>query len=278
MEERKREHWTAGRLGFIGAGSMGGALIRGLLASGRVVREDLLYCDPDHLRQGEMADLWVKRARHNVDVMTADTVVLAVKPQVAAGVLQEIKGQDRPGQRVISIIAGLPLAVLEEALPQARVLRAMPNTPVLVRAGITAVAAGSRASAEDLLYALELFRAGGRAVTVSEGHLDAVTGLSGSGPAYVALFIEALADGGVKMGLPRALALELAAQTVLGTACLCLEKGLHPAALKDQVASPGGTTIHGLHALEQGGFRAAVMSAVESATWRAQDLAAAGVK
>ena len=274
MTERKREQWTAGKVGFIGAGSMGGALIRGLLASGRVNREELTYADPDQARQAEMTDLWIRRARHHADVMGADTVILAVKPQVAKDVLADIKGLTRPDQRLISIIAGLPLAVLEESLPKARLLRAMPNTPVLVRAGITAVAAGSRATAEDLNYTLELFRAGGRAVAVEERHLNAVTGLSGSGPAYVALFIEALADGGVKMGLPRNLALELAAQTVLGTACLCLENGLHPAILKDQVASPGGTTIHGLFALEQGCFRGTVMSAVESATWRAQDLGA----
>jgi pyrroline-5-carboxylate reductase len=166
------------------------------------------------------------------------------------------------------------LAALEEALPHCRIIRAMPNAPLMVQAGMTALAQGSRATSEDMDLALGLFRAVGRAEVVAETHLDAVTALSGSGPAFVAVFMEALADGAVKMGLSRTLAMEFAAQTVFGTARLVLEKNLHPGMLKDLVASPGGTTIHGLHALEQGTFRGAVISAIEAATCRAQDLAA----
>ena len=166
----------------------------------------------------------------------------------------------------------MTLKTLEAALPQSRVIRAMPNTPTLVGAGMAALALGGRATQEDADLALEIFEAVGRAVVVEERLMDAVTGLSGSGPAYVAVFIEALTDGGVKMGLPRHLALLLATQTVIGAARLCLEEEMHPGVLKDLVTSPGGTTITGLHVLEDGRFRGLVMSAVEAATLRAREL------
>jgi pyrroline-5-carboxylate reductase len=276
MSQEQDERRNAAGLGLIGAGSMGGALVRGLMAAGLVKPADLVFYDPDPGLRQEMERLGIEAAPDNATVMRSGVVVLAVKPQVLRGVLQEIRGHDRPGQVVISIAAGVPLAVLEEALPEARVIRAMPNTPLMVQAGMTALSPGSRATPEDMALALDLFRAVGRAEVVAETHLDAITALSGSGPAFAAVFLEALADGAVKMGLPRTLALEFAAQTLLGTARLLLEKNLHPAILKDLVSSPGGTTIHGLHALEQGAFRAAVISAIESATWRAQDLAGAG--
>jgi pyrroline-5-carboxylate reductase len=275
MSQEQDERRNAAGLGLIGAGSMGGALVRGLMAAGLVKPADLVFYDPDPGLRQEMERLGIEAAPDNATVMRSGVVVLAVKPQVLRGVLQEIRGHDRPGQVVISIAAGVPLAVLEEALPEARVIRAMPNTPLMVQAGMTALSPGSRATPEDMALALDLFRAVGRAEVVAETHLDAITALSGSGPAFAAVFLEALADGAVKMGLPRSLALEFAAQTLLGTARLLLEKNLHPAILKDLVSSPGGTTIHGLHALEQGAFRAAVISAVESAAWRAQDLAGA---
>lgn len=262
------------KLGVIGAGNMGSALIRGLLKARRVSREALLVHDPDPDRQRQLQAMKLAPVRDNREVMQAPVVVLAVKPQVAGAVLAHIGPAARPGHLLISIVAGLPLARLEEALPEARVIRTMPNTPLMVQEGATALSPGSRATPEDLALAVELFGALGEAVVVEERLLDAVTGLSGSGPAYAALFIEALADGGVKMGLPRPLALTLAAQTVLGAARLVLSQGLHPALLKDQVASPGGTTIAGLHALEQGGFRGVVLDAVQAATWRAQELSA----
>ena len=275
MAQGQEEQPGAARFGFIGAGAMGGALLKGLVAAARVKPGELAVYDPDPRCRQEMEDLGVEVALDNAEVMHSPVVVLAVKPQILGRVLAEIRDYARPWHLVISIAAGVPLAVLEEALHQSRVIRAMPNTPLMVRAGMTALAPGSRATAEDMDLALDLFRAVGRAEVVAETHLDAVTALSGSGPAFVAVFLEALADGAVKMGLTRSMAAEFAAQTVLGTARLLMEKNLHPGLLKDLVTSPGGTTIHGLHALEQGAFRAAVISAIEAATWRAQDLAAA---
>jgi len=260
------------KLGFIGAGAMGGAIIQGLLAGGRVVGKNLVYYDPDRTRQTQMDQLGVQAAPVPAAVMQAQVVLLAVKPQVMDQVLGGIRGAARPGHLIISIAAGLTLKALETALPQSRVIRVMPNTPTLVGAGMAALAPGSRATPEDLALALEIFEAVGRAVVVEERLMDAVTGLSGSGPAYVAVFLEALTDGGVKMGLPRPLALLLASQTVIGAARLCLEKEIPPGMLKDLVTSPGGTTIAGLHVLEEGGFRGLVMSAVEAAARRAREL------
>lgn len=260
------------KLGFIGAGAMGGAIIQGLLAGGRVVGKNLVYYDPDRTRQTQMDQLGVQAAPAPAAVMQAQVVLLAVKPQVMDQVLAGIRGAARPGHLIISIAAGVTLKALETALPQSRVIRVMPNTPTLVGAGMAALAPGSRATPEDLALALEIFEALGRAVVVEERLMDAVTGLSGSGPAYVAVFLEALTDGGVKMGLPRPLALLLASQTVIGAARLCLEKEIPPGMLKDLVTSPGGTTIAGLHVLEEGGFRGLVMSAVEAAARRAREL------
>lgn len=272
MAETQGAQQKVARLGLIGAGSLGGALIRGLLAAGWAVKEDLVFYDPDPQRQQEMEALGIEAALDNPEVMHSQVVILAVKPQVLQKVLEEIRDFTRPWQVVISVVAGATLARLEETLPRCRVIRAMPNTPLLVQAGMTALAPGARATPEDVDLALSLFRAVGRAEVVDEAHLDTVTALSGSGPAFAAVFLEALADGAVKMGLPRTLALEFAAQTLLGTARLILEKNLHPALLKDLVASPGGTTIQGLLALEQGAFRAAVMEAIAAATRRAKEL------
>ncbi len=259
------------KLGFIGAGNMGAAMIRGLLAGGQP-RENLLFYDPDPARQQQLTELGLKAASDHAALMQAQVVVLAVKPQIMAAVLESIREYAGPGHLIISIAAGVTLKTLEAALPQSRVIRTMPKTPTLVGAGMAALAPGSRATAEDAALAREIFEAVGRAVVVEERLLDAVTGLSGSGPAYVAVFIEALTDGGVKMGLPRHLALLLAAQTVAGAARLCLEEEMHPGILKDLVTSPGGTTITGLHVLEEGRFRGLVMSAVEAATLRAKEL------
>jgi len=272
MTQKGKERLAGVKVGFIGAGAMGGAIIRGLLRRREVPRENLTYCDPDPARQAEMEKLGVEAALDNPEVMHAQVVVLAVKPQLLDQVLAGIKDFARPWHLIISIAAGVPLAKLEAALPESRVIRAMPNTPALAGAGMTCLAPGSRATPEDTALALKLFQAAGEAAAVEERLLDAVTGLSGSGPAFVALFIEALADGGVKAGLPRTLAHTLAVQTVLGAAKLCHEEDLHPGKLKDLVASPGGTTIEGLHVLESGGFRGLVMSAVTAAAGRAKEL------
>jgi pyrroline-5-carboxylate reductase len=259
------------KLGFIGAGNMGGALLKGLLAAG-VPASNLTFYDPDPELQQKLDSLGIEAALDNAEVMHADVAILAVKPQVMGQVLEEIQEFTRARHLVISIAAGITLSHLEEALPEPRFIRAMPNTPLMVHAGMTGLTPGTRATPEDVQLALELFQAVGRAVVVDEKLMDAVTALSGSGPAFVAVFLEALADGGVKMGLSRALALEMAAQTLLGTARLCQEQNLHPALLKDRVASPGGTTIAGLHALEVGGFRGVVMDAIEAAALRAREL------
>jgi pyrroline-5-carboxylate reductase len=245
--------------------------MRGLLAAG-VPAGNLTFYDPDQKRQRELEGVGIEPALDNPEVMHAQVVVLAVKPQLMEQALSEIKEFARPWHLIISIAAGVTLARLEEALPEARVIRAMPNTPLLVHAGMTGLAAGGRATPDDVHLAMELFGAVGRAVEVEEKLLDAVTAVSASGVGFAAVFLEALADSGVRMGLPRPLALEMAAQTLLGAARLCLDQNLHPAVLKDQVASPGGTTIAGLHVLEAGGFRGLVMDAIEAATFRAQEL------
>jgi pyrroline-5-carboxylate reductase len=203
----------------------------------------------------------------------ANVVVLAVKPQVIGQVLEQMSTEIHSDTLVISIAAGVPLAAIEARLPSGqRVLRAMPNTAAIALAGATGIAPGSQAGPEDVRFARALFDAVGRSVVLDESQLDAVTGLSGSGPAYVMLIIDALADGGVKVGLSRETALLLAAQTVYGSAKLLLETGEHPGRLKDMVTSPGGTTIAGLHALEAGGLRHTLMNAVEVATRRATEL------
>ena len=260
------------KLGFIGAGAMGGAIIQGLLVNGLVAGKNLVYYDPDRTRQTQMDQLGVQAATAPAAVMEAQVVLLAVKPQVMGQVLAGIREAARPDHLIISIAAGVTLKTLETALPQSRVIRAMPNTPTLAGVGMAALAPGGRATPLDLALALEIFEAVGRAVVVEERLMDAVTGLSGSGPAYVAVFLEALTDGGVKMGLPRPLALLLASQTVIGAARLCLEKEITPGTLKDLVTSPGGTTIAGLHVLEEGRFRGLVMSAVEAAARRSREL------
>ena len=202
-----------------------------------------------------------------------DLIILSVKPQVVEAVLAEIAPAIDAAKLLVSIAAGVSIATLARALPAGtRIVRTMPNTPALVGAGATALARGPHASEADLTVARALFEAVGTAVVVDEPLLDGVTGLSGSGPAYVFLAIEVLADGGVKAGLPRPAAVALAAQTVLGAARLVLETGRHPGELKDMVTSPGGTTIAGVHALEARGFRAALIEAVEASARRSREL------
>jgi pyrroline-5-carboxylate reductase len=266
------------RIGLLGAGAMGEALAGGLLAAG-VARERIRAAEPDAARRAQVAAaLGIEVGADNAAVLRAsDVVVLAVKPNQIARVLQALRKEAPDAMAAplwISIAAGVTLAKLAAELPPgARAVRAMPNTPALVRAGATAFVASAAATAADRAVAQALFECVGLAWEApDEGLLDAVTGLSGSGPAYVFVFLEALADAGVRAGLPREAAARLAAQTVLGSARLALESGLHPGQLKDRVTSPGGTTIAGLARLEAGGFRAAVLDAVEAATRRAREL------
>jgi len=263
------------RLGFLGAGNMAAALIKGLLHGRVLPAEQIVASDVKRERLDQLREAHGIRTTgdNHALLRDSDVLVLAVKPQVIDKVLTEVGKEVRPEQLVVSVAAGVPLEALEGRLPPgSRVVRAMPNTPATVQAGATAIAAGSHAREDDLRIAREMFEAVGRVVVLDETLLDAVTGLSGSGPAYVMLIIEALADGGVKVGLHRDTALTLAAQTVFGSARLLLETGEHPGRLKDMVTSPGGTAIAGLHTLESGALRKTLIDAVEAATKRAGEL------
>ncbi len=262
-------------LSFIGAGAMGEALSRGLIVAGTYRPGDLVLFDVNTARVGALAASLGARAASSVEeaVDGADVVLLAVKPQIVERALEPVRGLMNAGQTLVSIAAGVSTKRLEACFDApVPVVRVMPNTPALVGAAATAICAGTSAKPENLDKARAIFAAVGLCVEADEKLLDAVTGLSGSGPAYVFLFIEALADGGVRAGLSRDVALKLAAQTVMGSAQMVLETGEHPGVLKDRVASPGGTTIAGLHALENGAFRGVVMDAVLAAANRSKEL------
>ncbi|MAE94323.1 MAG: pyrroline-5-carboxylate reductase [Planctomycetota bacterium] len=264
------------RIGFLGAGAMGEALAAAVCAAG-VDPARLRAADPVPERGKALEErIGLRSGTDNREVVAAsDLVVLAVKPGLVDAVLAGVRDERAAGEVLwISIAAGVRLETLEAALPPgARVVRAMPNTPALAGAGATAFVANAACQAQDRDRALALFETVGLAWEApDEALLDAVTGLSGSGPAYVFVLLEALSDAGVRMGLPRDAAAALATQTVYGAAKLAIESGRHPAALKDQVTSPGGTTIAGLEALEQGGLRAAVYAAVAAATARSREL------
>jgi len=262
-------------IGFLGAGKMATALAKGFVRAGLVTAKQVNASDPSAAARASFAkEVGAKTTRSNPAVAeSADVLVLAVKPDQVSGVLADIREHLTARHLLISIAAGVPLAKLEAGLTAgARLIRVMPNTPALVGASASAFALGKSARPADAALAQRLFSAVGLVVQVKEALLDAVTGLSGSGPAYVYLFIEGLSDGGVAAGLPRDVATKLAAQTVLGSAKMVLETGLHPGALKDMVTSPGGTTIEGLHELEKGKLRGTLMSAVRAATEKSKKL------
>jgi pyrroline-5-carboxylate reductase len=262
------------RIGFLGAGRMATALARGWMSAGLIRAKDLLASDPvPSARQSFTAETGCPASADNEPVVSAsDVLVLAVKPQSMSGLLGQIRPQLRPAL-VVSIAAGVSLRQLHDGLGSScRLVRVMPNTPCLVGASASAYSPSLTATADDVALVDRLMNAVGKAFRVPENLLDAVTGLSGSGPAYVYVMIEALADGGVRAGLPRDVAQALAAQTVLGAAKMVLETGKHPAELKDMVASPGGTTIVGLQMLERGSLRATLIDAVDAAARRATEL------
>jgi pyrroline-5-carboxylate reductase len=266
-------------IGFVGGGNMAEALIRGLVRGGHVPAERVWASGPRPERMAELTAAYAIRATgDNREVARQSQIlVLSVKPQILDRVLLEIADAVAPGALVISLAAGVSTAAIERRLPSgARVIRSMPNTPAVVGAGATAIAAGSHAEANDLELARFVFDAVGITVVLDENQLDAVTGLSGSGPAYIFLILEALADAGVKVGLSRRTAQKLAAQTVMGSAKLLLDTDGHPGQLKDMVTSPGGTAIAGLHTLEQGGLRTTLINAVEAATLRSRELGRGG--
>jgi pyrroline-5-carboxylate reductase len=263
------------RIGLIGAGQMATALAKGFIRAGLCTADRLLASDVDeHARQRFAQAVAAHTTADNALVAAqSDVIILAVKPQQMPQVAAGLRGSLPTGRLLVSIAAGVRLASLAEWLgPAVRLIRVMPNTPCLVGKGVSAYSLGEHATPEDSHLVQQLLGVLGSVWAVEEKLLDAVTGLSGSGPAFVYMVIEALSDAGVKMGLPRLIAAQAAAQTVRGAAEMVLSTGEHPAVLKDRVASPGGTTIAGLQALEAGGLRAALMAAVEAATQRSIEL------
>ena len=263
------------QVGVIGVGNMGEALVNGLL-HGQVCKPEQIFCsDARPERQKEIRQVYgIKVTSRNTEVVKqSEILILAVKPQVMKPVIGEIAKYIDLSKLVISIAAGVPLSAIEScAEKELRLIRVMPNICVSVREGVSAIAAGKNVEKEDLTIAKTIFDSVGKSLFIGENLLDAVTGLSGSGPAYIFLIIDALADAGVRVGLARNDALILASQTILGAAKMQIETGEHPGKLKDMVTSPGGTSIAGLHALEEGGLRAALMNAVEAATQRSKAL------
>jgi len=262
------------RLGIIGGGMMAHSIVQGLLAAKLLAPERIVVSDLSSERCALLEKSCnVATTSDNLEVVRQSTaVLLAVKPQNMAGILSEIQPVSSPDTLYVSIAAGVTTSALYAGLGTGRIIRVMPNTAAQVQASATAICRGPNATEDDLHAVLKLFNALGAAVVVDEALMDAVTGLSGSGPAYIYLIIEALADAGVRNGLARATALQLAAQTCVGAAKMVLETGEHPGVLKDQVTSPGGTTINGLYRLEKRGVRSALIDAVNAAVARSKEL------
>lgn len=262
-------------VGVIGLGTMGRCIVAGLLESGKYGPKAIAFTTRQEESAAKAAtELGITACAGNAELVAAsETLILAVKPQNIVDILKEIGPHLRAGQTVISIVASIPTATLEKHLgDKAAVIRAMPNTPALVREGITALSAGVRAEERDWERATGIFEKLGKVVRVEEKHLDAVTGLSGCGPAYIYVILESLTDAGIKVGLPRELATQLASQTVLGAVKMLMITGRHPASLKDDVTTPAGCTIDGLMELEEGKLRVTLIKAVVQATRRAASL------
>jgi len=267
---------TAQKIAFVGTGQMATAMsagfVRSLLKPEQISGYDPFPSAREHFLKATGTGATVSDSLDKV-LAGATVIVLAVKPQVMSAALQQVAASIKGSPLVVSVAAGVTIARLAAGLPEGtRVVRVMPNTPCLIGKGASGLTAGPTATQDDVQLVVQLLSTIGIVETVTESLLDAVTGLSGSGPAYVFQMIEALSDGGVRMGLPRATATRLAAMTLLGSAEMLLTTGQHPGVLKDGVTSPGGTTIAGLHAMETGGVRAALMNAVEAATLRSRQL------
>jgi pyrroline-5-carboxylate reductase len=263
-----------GNVGIVGAGKIGSAIARGIIRAGLVTTDQVMASDvSEPLRQAIANELGIAVTSDNRQLCEfADVVILAVKPQILDSVVKQLAKNFGAGKLLVSVAAGVPLARIEAGLPGVRVVRVMPNICCVVGAGAAAYAGGAHATPQDLEIVGSILNSFGIGLPVEEKDLDAVTGLSGSGPAYVFLFIEALADGGVKVGLSREVALKLALHTVYGAARMALDSAKHLSELKDEVTSPGGTTIAGLYALEQKSLKGIVMDAVVGATKRSQEL------
>lgn len=264
------------KIGFIGAGNMAEALVRGLLSSGVFSKDEIIVSDVAEKRLHLLSSHYgISATQKNSDIVkSANLIVLAVKPNLIREVLLEIKRLLNARKILISIAAGVTISSISEVVRRKiKIVRVMPNTPALVLAGASVLYCNPLITPEEKQLIKKIFESIGIAYEIdNEALLDGVTGLSGSGPAFVAMFIEALADGGVKMGLSTNMALQLAAQTVYGTARMVLDSGIHPAELKDKVSSPGGTTIEGIKELEVRGFRGSVISAVSAAARRSREL------
>ncbi|MBM6739173.1 MULTISPECIES: pyrroline-5-carboxylate reductase [Clostridia] len=261
------------KIGWIGCGNMGGAILHGALESGVISKDDAIVYDIKEEMMDKAKGWGAALGESDADVCgKCDIVLLAVKPQQAKEALAQC-GEALDGKALISIVAGVTVERLRGMISgNARILRVMPNTPAMVFEGAFALCADNDLASEEMAAAEELFRSIGVVEKVPETLIDAVCGLSGGGPAYVAMFIEAMADGGVKQGLPRATAYRLAAQTCLGTAKMILDMDIHPGQLKDMVTSPGGTTIEGCEALEKGGMRGTVIECINVATEKSKQL------
>ncbi|MCB4204999.1 pyrroline-5-carboxylate reductase [Deferribacteraceae bacterium V6Fe1] len=264
------------RIGFIGAGNMATALIKGILKANLVPSDFVSASDVDIEKLDSLKSEYGINVvfKDNEKLVTeSDIIVLAIKPQIFEKILKEIAPKLDKSKLIISIAAGISTEYIENIVEKdLKIVRAMPNTPALILEGATAIAPGAHVAEDDLRIAYKIFDAVGKVAVVDESQMDAVTGLSGSGPAYIFMIIEALSDAGVKMGLSRSVAMKLAAQTVMGAAKLQIETDMHPGRLKDMVTSPGGTAIAGIHTLEQGGLRTTLINAVESATMRSIEL------
>jgi len=270
------------KLCFLGAGNMGEALIAGLVGSGSARPEHIICTDVRAERLEEMETRYgIRTTFSNTEaVAQSEVIIYAVKPQIIAEVLRETAVVLDASKVIISIAAGVPLRAIESLLhKELRLIRVMPNIAALVKESATALSAGKDARPEDIELAMAIFNSVGKTVYIRENYLmDAVTGLSGSGPAYIFIVVDALADAGVKMGLSRKDAQSLAAQTMMGAAKMLMETHEHPGQLKDRVTSPGGTAIAGIHALEKGGLRTTLIDAVEAATLRAKELGQVMIK
>jgi pyrroline-5-carboxylate reductase len=268
--------FTNKKIGFIGAGNMATALIKGILKAELVKSDFLSASDIDIDKLDNLKNEYgINVIFKDNEKLTSesDIIILAIKPQIIDKAIKNISKKLDKSKLIISIAAGISTEYIENiAEKELKIVRAMPNTPALILEGATAIAAGEHAEEDDLRIAYKIFDAVGKVAIVDETQMDAVTGLSGSGPAYIFMIIEALSDAGVKMGLSRDVSMKLAAQTVMGAAKLQIETGMHPGRLKDMVTSPGGTAIAGIHTLEQGGLRTTLMNAVESATKRSIEL------
>ena len=263
------------KIGIIGAGKIGSAILRGIIRTGLVGKEQAIASAPrDEVRQALAKETGVKVTSDNGEVCDfANIVILTVKPQGVKPILESVAKRLGKNKLLVSVAAGVPTSRIESCLEKgARVVRVMTNTPCVIGAAASAYCPGSHATQEELVKVEMILKSVGIALPLEERHLDAVTGLSGSGPAFVFLFIESLADGGVQVGLSRDAALKLALQTVYGSARMALESGKHLGQLRDEVTSPGGTTIAGLYALEKGRMRGTIMEAVSQATYRSQAL------